>query len=102
MGKTYVIRAFARKCKMLLYLRVWDETGITGFIAKNVRSRQVEKIPLSTTATADILAEIRAKSNRSNRYGYALQTISVSNATKNFISACWSELKNLRPQLCIE
>lgn len=100
-GDVYVIRSFARPSNVLLYLQVGGKTGKTRFIAKHVRSRQVERIDLSATATEEILAEIQAKSGFNVRYGYALQTTSVSNATKEFILSCWSELKKIKPQLCI-
>jgi hypothetical protein len=101
MGKFYVIRAFARPSSTLLYLQVGAVTGKTRFIAKNARSRQVEKIDLSVVATPEVLTEIGAKSNWNVRYGHALQTVLVSDAVKECINACWAELKSLRPQFCI-
>lgn len=101
-GNSYVIRSFARPSNVLLYLQVGGETGKAHFIAKNARSRQVEKIDLSAVATEEILAEIKAKSGFNVRYGYALQTVFVSDKTKEFILSCWSELKKLKPNLCIK
>lgn len=102
MGNSYVIRSFARKSKFLLYLLVDAKTGVARFIAKHVRSRQVEKVPLSVVATAETLSEIGAKSNWNIRYGQTLQTALVSDDTKKFINACWDELNSIRPQFCIE
>lgn len=102
MGNFYVIRAFARPSSTLLYLQVGATTGKTRFIAKNVRSRNVEIIPLSLVATTEILAEIKATCVWNSRYGYTLQTVLVSSKTKDFINACWNELKQLKPQLCIK
>lgn len=100
--KNCVIRAFKRPCRLLLYLQVIAETGKVRFIARNVRARSVEKITLSVVATAEIMEEIYAKSVRHARYGRALQTLQVSEATKKFINTCWNELKELKPQFCIK
>ena len=102
MGQFYVIRSFARPCGTLLYFQVDRETGDTRFIVKHARSRRVEKVLLTAVATAEILAEIRAKSAWNVRYGHALQTTYVSKQTKDFINSCWDELKKLKPQLAIK
>ena len=100
-GNFYVIRAFARPSRVLLYLLVGAKTGNVRFIARYVRSRQVEKIDLPLVATADVLAEISEKSAWNIRYGYALQTVMVSAETKQFINDCWEKLKMLKPGFCI-
>ena len=102
MGYAYVIRSFARPSNVLLYLQLDAKTGKTRFIAKNARSRQVEKIELSAVATTEIMTEIREKSGFNVRYGFALMTVAVSEATKEFILSCWSELKTLKPNFCIK
>jgi hypothetical protein len=102
MAKVYIIRSFARPSSTLLYLQVGAETGKTRFIVRHARRRQVETVDLSVVATEEILTEIREKSGFNARYGFALQTVSVSEATKNFIFDCWSELKTLKPNLCIK
>lgn len=102
MANVYIIRAFARPCSTLLYLQIGETTGKTRFIAKRLKTRQVETIDLSSVAGEEILAEIKAKSNWNVRYGHALQTVMVTPETKEFINGCWDELKALRPQLGIK
>ena len=100
--KNCVIRSFARPSNVLLYLQVGGTTGKVRFIAKHARSRKVEFIDLSMVATPEILKELEEKGAWNVRYGHALLTVMVSEETKNFINACWDELKKLRPQFCIK
>ena len=100
--KNCVIRSFARPSNVLLYLQVGGTTGKARFIARHVRSRQVETIDLTTVATESILKELEEKGAWNVRYGYTLLTVMVSEETKTFINACWDELKALRPKFCIK
>ena len=100
--KNCIIRSFAHPSNVLLYLQVGGETGKVRFIARHVRRRQVETIDLSLVASAEILEELSAKGVWNVRYGYTLQTVLVSEATKEFIEACWRELKSRCPQFCIK
>ena len=100
--KNCVIRAFAHPSKVLLYLQVDGETGKVRFIARNARRRQVETINLSIVASAEILEELSTKGEWNIRYGHTLQTVLISEATKEFIEDCWKELKSRYPQFCIK
>ena len=102
MKKNFVIRAYARPCGVMLDLQVNGETGKTQFIAKKPRSQQSETIHLTAVASKEILKEIEAKSGFNVHWGHALQTVAVSQATKELINNCWDELKHLKPQFCIK
>ena len=100
--KNCIIRSFARPSNILLYLIVDGTTGKARFIARQVRSRQVENIDLSLEATEEILEELREKGVWNVRYGHTLMTVMVRPTTKKFIESCWDELKKLRPQFSIK
>lgn len=101
MGYFYVINAFKRPSSTLLVLQIGGKTGKARFIATNIRTRQQTAVPLTLTASAEILKELDEKCWWSSA-GRLLQTIMVSDETKDFINSCWDELKKEKPEFCIK
>ena len=96
-----VIRAFRRKVNtVLVYFQVFED-GSARFIVSRPRRRQVEYVALKAFASAEIWAEINAKSQADKRYKKALITTDLTAETKHFIALCWSELQLLKPQICL-
>ena len=101
MAKVYVISAFTRPCNTLVYLQIDHKTGETRFLVPDIRYGGADEIPLSLVASPEVLKEIISKSRWNLRFGHSLQTVLVSQATKDFINSCWDELKKLKPQFCV-
>ena len=101
MGYFYTINAFKRPSSTLLVLQIGGKTGKSRFIATNIRTRQQMEIPLTPVATAEILKELDDKCWWSSA-GRVLQTVMVSDEMKDFINACWNELKKEKPEFCIK
>lgn len=102
MEKIFVIRAYARPCGTMLSLNVNGETGKSYFVALNGRNKQEETINLSQVANSGTLKEFSSKSGFNVQQGYVVLTVALSKVTKDFINACWEELKQLKPKLCIK
>ena len=101
MAKGYVISAFTRSCNTLVYLQINHKTGKSRFLVPDIRYGGTGEIRLSLVASPEVLKEIISKSRWNIRFGNSLQTDLVSDATKDFINACWDELKKLQPQFCV-
>ena len=96
--KSCLIRSHSRPSSTLLWLQVGLKTGKARFL---VKANGLQKIPLSVVALPEVLEEISSKSVLAGKF-YELRNPKLSKDTTEFIEACWSELKKLRPELCIK